>query len=186
MRRDLNLNQQQLDQLNKAYSASWTRYHQDMNGLSNISEQQRTQQMQKLQQDFYNNLNSSSGVTLTNPDQRQRYNQLSLQYRGTGAFQDPTVQQRLNLTDSQRQQLQQNEQAWNQQMSQLHRDFQTDPTAASKRFDTLRQQNLQQMNSVLTPAQRSTWQQMSGQPYNFQPNVFFPSNQNTQGNTPTK
>jgi hypothetical protein len=98
---------------------------------------------------------------------------LYLQYQGYTAFNDPTIQQTLKLTDGQRQQMTQYGQEWNRQMGTVHQAYQTDPIGATKRYNDMVQQNNQRFNSVLNQQQQQTWRQMTGAPYNFAPGVYF-------------
>ena len=164
----------QFNGLNKAYGDAWTRYNTDLSQVgANLTEAQRAQKMRELHASFHQSLNGSVERLITDPQQRQRYNQLHLQYQGYSAFNDHTIQQTLKLTDAQRLQLTQFGQEWNQQMTALQKSYQTDPVGATTRYNDMLQQNNQRFNSVLNQQQQQTWQKMTGAPYNFSPGVYF-------------
>jgi len=174
IRQQLKLNDEQYNQLNKAYQQEWNRYQQGYNQLDkNLTDQQRADQVRKLQGQFYNSLSTDINKTITDPTARQRFNQMYWQYRGYDAFNDPMLQQKLNLTPEQRQKLEQYGMTWNKQMDTLGQQYGTDQQGAIKQFGQLQQQSGQQLNSLLTPDQRQTWQQMMGTPYQFPPTVYF-------------
>ena len=105
-RQQLNMNDPQFNQLNGSYQA-WNRYHQGARNLgNNLNEQQRMQQMQQLRSQFNQQFGQSLDSTFTDPQARQRYNQLNNQFYGFNTFNDPAVSQRLNITPQQRRQLQ--------------------------------------------------------------------------------
>lgn len=174
VRQQLNFNNEQYTQLQKAYTNAWNQYQQGLNNFEKtLTPEQRNQRMQELQQNFYKNYGTATNSILTDPEARARYNQLQLQYRGYDAFYDPMVQEKLALTPEQRQKVAQYNQEWTKSMQELGRDYATNPEKASQRFNEMRKRDLGRLEQLLTPQQRQTWAQLTGNPYNFQPNVYF-------------
>jgi len=176
IRQELRLNADQFNSLNRAHEQAWTNYQKGVSGLDkNLSDNQRQQQMLELQRQYYKDFSGNSSKVLTDPTQLQRYNQLYYQYRGYGAFSDPAVASQLRLTPEQSTKLGQFQQEWSTQMSKLQPTFQSNKADAMKQYSTLQSQYSDRINSILTPDQQKTWQQMTGTPYNFNPNIYFPS-----------
>jgi len=174
VRQQLNLTEQQFNQLNSAYGNAWKGYQQGYTGLDNkLSNDARWQKMMEFNQGFNKSFSPAINDVFTDAKQRERFNQLHLQYQGFSAFADPTVQSNLKLTPAQQQKLNQYGQQWYQQMGDIGQSYQTNPDVASKRFNEMWKQYGEQVNSVLTPEQQRTWSQMVGEPYTFQPNIFF-------------
>jgi len=146
-----------------------------------LSNDQRWQMMMEHNQKFNKAFSPTLNETITDPKQRERFQQLQYQYQGLGAFSDPTIQERLKLTPEQRQKLNQYGQEWYNQMGELGQGYQSNPEAAGKRFNEMWKQSTERLNTVLTPEQQRTWSQIIGEPYNFQPSVFFGSNNSTGG-----
>ncbi len=187
LQQQLNLTPQQTQQLNQTYTDHYNKYQQQVNGLpNNLSPQERQQRLNQYRQDFYNSYNTSSAPVFTSADQRNRYNQLYLQYRGYGAFEDPAVQQKLNLTAAQKQQVAQFEQNWNTQMDAVPRQYKTDPNGARQAFDRLQQQNQQNINTILSPSQISQWRQVIGNPYSFEASQYMPGSPPAPGSVNNK
>jgi hypothetical protein len=177
LRRYLQLNDNQYNGLNKAYQDAWTRYNQGVSGLDkNLPEAQRQQQMRNLQQNFYKDYSTASGQALTDPAQRQRFEQLGWQYRGFGAFSDPNVASKLQLSQDQLNKLNQYHQDWTNQMGKLGGVYQNNPQQANEQFSKMLGEHANQLNSVLTPQQQAMWGQMAGNPYPFGPEAYFRSN----------
>jgi hypothetical protein len=147
--------------------------------LGTLTPDQRTQQMQQLNQSFYKNFATPTNDIITNPQMRTRFNQLYNQYRGYDAFQDPAIQSKLNLTDAQRQKLSQYQSDWQRSMNNLSATYRTDPQAATRQFNDMRKQQTEQLNNLLNDQQRQTWSQMTGEPFNVQPSIYFPSSSST-------
>jgi len=183
IRQQFKFNDDQFNRLNKAYQESWTRYNTGVSGLDKtLSAEQRDARMRELEQGFYKDFSGVTGNIITDPAQQQRYNQLYLQYRGYGAFQDPMVTEKLKLTPEQRMKLGTFGQEWSKQMSDLAPMYQKDREGATSRFTKMQSEYNERINSVLTPEQRQTWQQMRGDAYTFPPSAYFPSSTGTTPN----
>jgi hypothetical protein len=183
-RQQLNLNDNQFNALNRAHQDAFGRFNQGATGLgNNLTEQQRMQQMQQLEARFNQEFGQSIDSTFTDPRMRNRFNQLSTQFRGASAFNDPTVRQQLNLTPAQQRQVRRLEAAWRQRLQQLRRAGNDNPQLTQEQFNELQMQNMQQLNAVLTPQQQQIWAQLTGEPVNFAPQTFF--GQPTNAGLPT-
>ena len=182
VRLQLKMDENQFNRLNKSYGESWQRYQNQMSELNknkDLTDEQRAQRMRDLERDFTTNFSSTTNQIITDPTQRERYNQMYWQYLGYDAFNDPMVQQKLNLTDEQKQKLGQYSRDWNTQMNDYYRTYQTDQAGTTKRFNESRKQANDRINSVLTQQQQQTWRQLVGDPYNFQPGVYFQGSNST-------
>ena len=175
-RQQLNMNDQQFNQLNASYQDAWNRYNQGTTNLgNNLNEQQRMQQMQQMEAQFNQQFGQNLDTTFTDPQHRQRFNQLNNQFYGYNTFNNPTVRQQLNITPQQQRQLQRMSAAWRLQMQRLQRAGNDNPKLTQQQFAELQQRNMQQINSVLTPEQQQNWSQLTGQPHNFPAGAYFGS-----------
>lgn len=172
VRQHLKLTQEQYDRLNKAYSDLYTRHSKDFSSLDKLEGEQRSQREAQLSQQFHQGFSKSTHDVL-NPQQQQRWGQLHLQYQGLDAFQDPMVQQKLNLTQEQLQQIRQASQEYQRQMAEIRR---SDAKDAGRRLSELRQRSNERIQTILNEQQQQSWQGMIGEPYNFQ----FSANANVQ------
>jgi len=182
IRQQFKMNDDQFNRLNSAYQEAWNRYQKGTGQLDKtLTDDQRRQRMGELEQGFYKDFSAATNNIISDPQQRQRYNQLDLQYRGYGAFNDPTLTERLKLTPEQRAKFNEFGQDWSKRMNELGTTYQTDREGANKRFSKMQGEMGERINSVLTPEQQKTWRQMTGDPYNFSPNVYFQANAGTSG-----
>jgi hypothetical protein len=164
----LNLNAQQVSMLNQLYTQQYGQYYQaqaQFNGTSSLTDEQRLLQAQAIQR-FYQNLSSSS-QNVFDANQRTRFNQLQLQYRGYQAFSDPAVAQRLNLTSAQSAKLRDYEQVYDQRLANIYKFQSVDPNIMSTRLGELRNDLNRRVDGVLSPEQQATWKQLTGEPYQF-------------------
>jgi predicted aminopeptidase len=124
---------------------------------------------------FYKDFSTPTNEALTDPAMRSRYSQLQMQYRGYDAFNDPMVQAQLKFTSEQREKMSKYEQDWNKSMGNLSGDYAKDQAGATKRFQTMRSGERERLNSLLNPDQQKSWNQMTGQAFDFPPSVYFQS-----------
>jgi hypothetical protein len=101
-----------------------------------------------------------------------RDDQLQLQFQGFGAFDDPSIQQRLQLTDQQRVRLERLQQDWKQRMSNLGANFASNRNSRAS-FNELRREAGDRISEILTDEQRRKWSEMLGDPYDFPPTAYF-------------
>ena len=179
LRKELKFNEQQYNQLNKAYGQAWTGYEKAMSGLDKLSEAERARRMQELSGTFNKDFMKSFEGVIDDPQQRQRYNQLYNQYRGYDAFRDPTIQQQLKFTSEQQQMLDKYSQQYSEQMQGIGKTYQTDQDAATKRFNELRKEHQDRINSMMNERQQGVWREIIGNPYDFQPSQYFPQQNQT-------
>jgi hypothetical protein len=182
-RQQLMLKDNQFNQLNRAYQDAFARYNQAVTRLNNnLPEQQRMQQLQQLQARFNQEFDAGLNNAFTDPQFRQRFNQLNWQFQGPMAFNDPAIRQQLNLTPAQQRQLRQINMQWRQQLNQLRLAGQADPNL-TQQWMTFQTQYRNQLGGILTPTQQQTFHQLLGQQYAFPVNTYLQLDANAS--TPT-
>lgn len=175
VRQELKIDDNAYNNLNRAYVQYWTPYNQVVvtAPAPTVTEQQRQQQIATAYGSFNTGFNKAASQVFVDPDIRNRYNQLHYQYQGYGAFQDPTVQTRLKLTDQQRQTFNRYYNDWNTQMNEYATDYATNPDSVNKAWADNWKQTRTRINETLTPEQRTTWSEMTGDPYEFTAEDYF-------------
>jgi hypothetical protein len=175
VRRELNLNDNQFNALNRSYLDAWGNFNQGRGSLNdNLTPQQRAQQMTQLQNRFNQDFGRSVDTTFNDPRIRNRFNQLNFQFRGASAFNDPMIQRQLNLSDAQQRDFRRLSNEWRQQLQRLRRaGNDANPQSAQQQFAQMQQQFNDQMLSVLTPQQQQQWNQAVGSPFVFPQESFF-------------
>jgi hypothetical protein len=159
VRQQLRMNDAQFNSLNRAYQDAYTNYQNSLNGLGkNLTADQRTQQMEMLQNQFNDRFNQNVNSTLTDPGARSRFEQLNRQYMGLSNFNNPAIQKQLNLTPQQLNQIRQLSTSIRSQESNAN---------PSLNQSQLYSQTWDQLNSILTPQQQQTWSQLTGERFDF-------------------
>jgi hypothetical protein len=174
----LNLNQQRFDELSRHYTELMGQFQRDAAEIqnNNLPAQQQEMRLRELQRAFNQEFSRSADQFFSDELQRRRFNQLSLQFQGFGAFGSPAVQQQLKLSPAQQQQLLNLEREWNANLDNLRRNFRTDIPGTGSRFNDLRARNAQRIDSILTDEQKRLWRELLGDPYEFPAPLFFEAN----------
>jgi hypothetical protein len=175
VRDQLQINDDQYNRLNRSYQTSWTRFNDGLSNLdSALSPEERQQREMQLRSRFTKDFSPTVHAVFPDAAARHRYDQLYLQYRGYGAFSEPTVVEKLNLTDDQRQRMSDYDRDWNQRMSGWIQTYPADPDKFASQYNESRQEIQTRIHATLTPEQRQTWQDLSGRPHEFPHDVYLP------------
>lgn len=180
VREELRLNDQQHADLNRHYERAWVQYNKNRNVVdSSLSTQKQAVRENELRADFQKQFDPAVNSAFTDPAVRARYNQLNYQYQGYNAFQDPAVQEQLNLTADQQQQFTRYGTAWDRQMANWRTDYPADRERVAQELRQSRREALRRIDNTLTPAQRAKWTSLTGKPYEFSSDVYFPAQPTT-------
>lgn len=175
VREELKLNDDQYNALNRKYESAWVEYNKNRTVVdSSLSLQKQAQREAALRQSFNKQFSPAVDATITDQVARDRYYQLHNQYRGYSAFQDPAIQQELNLTPEQQQKLDQYNADWAKQTANWRTDYPAKRETVAKQMREARQAARKNIDNTLTPAQRARWNAITGQPYEFHSDVYFP------------
>jgi hypothetical protein len=129
--------------------------------------------MMMMQNRFNQDFGRSIDSTFTDPRARARFNQLSLQFQGPAAFNDPMIRQQLNITPQQQRDFRRLSAEWRQQLQRLRRaGNDADPQVTQQQYAQLQQQLNQQMMASLSPEQQQQWQQIYVTPFVYPFNSY--------------
>lgn len=164
----LNMTPAQINQLNEMTTQTQGRFADQLGKIQNLPADQRAAQIQMLNQQYAGMWNTSaSGIF--NQQQWNRYQQLQLQYGGFNSLMQPELQAKLNLSDPQRTALRQNADWSVQQMAEIQKLAATDQARAMESYRDYQKSFQNRFNAFLSAEQQKAWQDLTGQPYSFQP-----------------
>jgi Spy/CpxP family protein refolding chaperone len=168
----INLTDKQAQQLNALTEKTQAAYQEKLNKLGTLTQLERGPRVKVLNQEYSADW-LKGAQDILNPDQYRRYQQLNYQYEGYNAFTDPEVTKRLNLTDAQVRDLHESITWRDRQIADIDRAARTDREKAREAYRAYWKEQQERYNKFLTPEQMKVWQQITGEPYEFQP-TFAP------------
>jgi Spy/CpxP family protein refolding chaperone len=107
-----------------------------------------------------------SGITdILKPEQVKRFEQLQLQQAGVMAFGMPRVQEGLKLTDEQKTKIRDLNQEFQPKITEAMQGFRDNREAAMKKLAEIRKEQSEKAMAVLTAEQRTSYKDMTGEPF---------------------
>ena len=179
----MNLTQDQYNRMAQLYRNAWMIKQNGVDGLGNVPAQQRELENFILQSGYYNNFNSNSTTAVGNQASQTRFNDLNSQYRVYNTLIDPAMEAKLNLTNEQRQRLEQRYQAWLNSRNSPVRDTASDRNLPNQ-LSTQWSKEVDAIGAILTPEQRSTWNKIVRETREFPSSLLFPTNSKDGPKTP--
>lgn len=162
----LNLTTDQLNRLNQMTIQMQNRYRSNLP----LTSDNQAAALETLRMRYQNDWQTGAGQILSE-QQINRYRQLDLQYRNFSSLTDPVLVKRLNLSDSQLQQVRQAQDWSKQQMQILSQLNMSNPNERSIRYRTYWSQGRERLDQILTLEQRRIWVELTGEPFVFDPPV---------------
>jgi len=99
------------------------------------------------------------------PEQIARLKQVSYQTQGLQAFNDPEIAKKLNITDSQKTDIQSIVTDSFSQMQTIRQENQDDREAMMKKMGDLRKETLDKATAKLNDEQQKAWKDLIGSPF---------------------
>jgi Spy/CpxP family protein refolding chaperone len=164
---ELKVDSAQAEKLNTLATGLREKQGEQFQKLQDLSQEERRAKMQEMGQAMAAEVRK--GLTeILKPEQVKRYDQIQLQQMGVlGAPGMPRVQEALNLTDDQRSKLRT---IMEQQQESMREIFQGgggggDREAMMQKMTELRKKGNDKAMAVLTDAQKSSWNDLIGAPF---------------------
>lgn len=165
----LDLTPDQFNRLDKMTTDSQARFAQEFQKLGTLPINERLQATRALQQRYQADWNKAARDVF-NENQFNRYQQLRYQQGGFETLNDPEVQKRLNLSNQQMRDLI-DATAWaRMQQAELLRLNPTERDRVNRAYTDYQRELQTRFQRFLTPEQMRTWREMTGEPFQFQPN----------------
>jgi hypothetical protein len=164
VQQELKVSDSQADKLDALAQELGQKQRSEFQKLQDVPQDERREKMQELTR----NMNAELHKELANilkPEQTKRFTQIQLQQSGVNAFSTPRVQEELKLTDEQKSKIRDISQDLNESMREAFQASQDDRAAAMQKIAGLRKQGMEKTLAVLTDEQKSTWKDMTGEPF---------------------
>jgi len=170
VQKELKLDDQQVEKAKDLAEKTREKMRETRETLQGLEGEERRTKQQEISRE----MNASSLKALgefLKPEQITRLKQIAYQQRGVSAFNDPEVAKKLNLTDSQKGDIQT---ILQESMEGARGLFSQDQSpeereAAMKKITELRKQSLSKAEAKLNDEQQKSWKELLGAPFDYKP-----------------
>ena len=168
VQKELKLDDQQIEKAKELAAKA----REDMQGVRDKLQGLEGDELRTKRAEIMKEMNDSAvkavGAFLK-PEQIARLKQVSYHQRGAGAFSDPEVAKKLNLTDTQKTDIQTINTESQSAMREIFQSAQDDREGAMKKMAELRKETLEKASAKLNDEQQKTWKELLGAPFEFKP-----------------
>jgi Spy/CpxP family protein refolding chaperone len=167
VQKELKLESDQTSKVEAIATSIREKHSNDFAKLRDLEGQERQEKAAELNKSVTSEVNKALADVLK-PDQVKRFNQIRIQVQGLQAFADPDVQAKLNLDADQKQKIRSIAQDSQGQMREVFQSAGDDRAGARRKLAELRKENMDKALAVLTADQKSTWKDLTGEPFEVQ------------------
>jgi len=167
VQKELKLDDQQIEKAKEVAAKTGEKAREAFGELQGLDQEERRTKMQQISREL-NESALKSAAAFLKPEQVTRLKQISTQLRGAQAFSDPEIAKKLNLTDTQKSDIQSIVQESRQDMPSRE-DFQSDREAAMKKMQEINKKTLTKVEGKLNDEQQKTWKELIGAPFEYKP-----------------
>jgi Spy/CpxP family protein refolding chaperone len=166
VQKELKLSDDQVQKVEAAVKEVWAKHKDEFKALSKLERQEQREKGAELMKTVSKETDKALAGVLK-ADQQKRLHQILLQAEGARAFQDPKVQQKLKLTDEQKESIKTIEDDARKEMQEIFQNARgnNDREAAGKKMAALRKETMEKVSGVLTDEQKTEWKQMTGKAF---------------------
>jgi len=161
VQKELKLNDEQTGKAKEVSEKIGGEAREKFQGLQDLSPEERREKMMVINKEINEATIKAVGEFLK-PEQITRLKQISYQARGATAFSDAEVATKLNLTDSQKSDIQAINTESMTQMREIFQSAQDDREGAQKKLAVLRKETLEKVATKLNDEQQKTWKELIG------------------------
>ncbi len=164
VQKELKLSEEQIKKIKDIGQKIQEKHKDDFAALAKLDQQERREKGQELFKAIGEETEKELASVL-NPDQSKRLKQISLQMRGSQAFNEEDVQKSLNLTDDQKDKIKTLNEDAGKEMREVFQNAQGNFREAGEKVAALRKETMEKVAALLTEEQKKSWKEMTGEPF---------------------
>ncbi len=167
VQKDLKLTDEQVGKVQDTLREIREKHQDDFSALRDASPEERRAKMATLTQTVSAEVKKALSFSA---EQSKRYDQISLQAQGLMAFANPTVNEKLKLTEEQKSKIREIGEATRSAAGgAFNKDASQEERAAARTKMVARQkENMAKVQALLTDDQKKAWQELTGEPIEIQ------------------
>ncbi len=163
---ELKLSEEQITKSKEVGQSIREKYKDKFAELKDTPQDQRREKFQELMKTVSTETDKAHKDVL-NADQQKRLKQLELQAKGAEALTEADVEKALNLTAEQKDKIKTIREDAGKEMREIFQNAQGNFQEAIGKIQTLRKETTEKTLATLTDAQKKTWKEMTGAPFEF-------------------
>ena len=165
VQRELKITEVQATKL-AAFSTEFGRtIREDMANVRKLPEAERAAKLREVAAGkHHSDMIRALGSILTE-EQIKRFEQISLQHAGAGAFNMARVQEKLGITDQQKTKIREINRRSTAAIRELNEDVPGDREGATKKIAEHQKQASEEIHTLLTDEQKTIWKELIGEPF---------------------
>jgi Spy/CpxP family protein refolding chaperone len=166
VQKELKLNEEQIKKIKDLVVKIQEKHKDDFAALAKVELQERREKVQELLKTIGEETEKELAGVLQ-PEQSKRLKQISLQMRGSQAFNEEEVQKSLNLTDDQKDKIKTINEDAGKEMQEIRQSAQGNFQEMGKKMAALGKETMDKVSSLLTDEQKKSWKEMTGDHFEF-------------------
>ena len=165
VQQELKLSEEQVKKIEDTANEIREKHQAELEPLRQLDRQEQRQKAAPIRRKIADETRQALAGVLQ-PEQQKRLKQIELQQRGARAFQEPKVQDSLKLTDEQKGKINTiNEDAARKRREARQGAGRGNSPETRSKLTALRKESMEKALAVLTPEQKTTWEEMAGKPF---------------------
>jgi Spy/CpxP family protein refolding chaperone len=164
VQKELGLSSEQTEKVAKYVEETSAKRREQFQKLQDLPEAERREKGQEMMKAAAEETQKAL-KDLLKPAQLQRFNQISLQQRGVGAFADPEVRAKMSFTEDQGKEVQALATSLQTESREIMQNNPGNFEEARKQLEHLRKAKMDKVMALLTPDQKKTWKELTGEPF---------------------
>jgi Spy/CpxP family protein refolding chaperone len=164
VQKELKLTDEQIQKIKDVAQKIQEKHKDDFAALAKIDQQERREKFQELFKTIGEETEKGLADVLK-PEQSKRLKQISLQQRGSQAFNEEDVQKTLKLTDDQKDKIKTLNEDAGKEMREIFQNAQGNFREAGEKAGALRKETMEKVMALLTDEQKKAWKDMTGEPF---------------------
>jgi len=164
VQKELKLSDEQIQKITDLTQKIRDKHKDDFAALEKLDQQERREKGMELFRSIGEETNKELASVLK-PEQSKRLKQISIQQRGSQAFNEDDVQTTLKLTDDQKDKIKTLNEDAGKEMREIFQNAQGNFREAGEKVSALRKETMEKVLALLTDEQKKSWKEMTGEPF---------------------
>jgi Spy/CpxP family protein refolding chaperone len=162
--KELKLSDEQVDKVREVVREVREKHKDALDKLKDATREERREKFSAITKAMAEDT-SKALASVLNADQAKRLKQLEVQMLRSRAFSNPEIQKALDLSDEQKEKIRTLSEDADKSVRELFQGG--NPREAMEKLQAHRKETMEKVMAVLSDAQKKTWKELTGEPFEF-------------------